>query len=37
MVAAVRVELTPRYGTLANFTNGLPANIRGVIRWWGGS
>jgi glyoxylase-like metal-dependent hydrolase (beta-lactamase superfamily II) len=34
MVAAVRAELAPRYGTLANFTNGLAANIRGVIRWW---
>jgi Metallo-beta-lactamase superfamily len=34
MEAAVRAQLAPRYGTWANFTNGLAANIRGVIRWW---
>jgi hypothetical protein len=37
MVAAVRAELAPRYGTWNGFANGLAANIRGVIRWWAGS
>jgi glyoxylase-like metal-dependent hydrolase (beta-lactamase superfamily II) len=34
MVAAVRTALEPRYGTWANFPNGLAGNIRGVLRWW---
>ena len=34
MVAAVRSTLEPRYGTWANFQNGLAANISGVLRWW---
>ena len=34
MVAAVRSALEPRYGTWANFQNGLAGNISGVLRWW---
>ncbi|MCC7372913.1 MAG: MBL fold metallo-hydrolase [Chloroflexi bacterium] len=34
MIAAVRTALTPRYGSWANFQNGLAANISGVVRWW---
>jgi tetrahydromethanopterin S-methyltransferase subunit B len=34
MVATVRTSLEPRYGTWANFPNGLASNISGVLRWW---
>ena len=34
MLAAVRAELAPRYGTWQNFPAGLAANISGVLRWW---
>ena len=35
MVAAVHTALAPKYGTWANFPNGLAGNISGVLRWWG--
>ena len=34
MLAAVRAELSPRYGDWPSFANGLAPNVRGVIRWW---
>ncbi len=36
MVAAVRAELAPRYGTWANFDAYLPLNVQGMLRIWAG-
>ncbi|MFN8523517.1 MAG: MBL fold metallo-hydrolase [Chloroflexota bacterium] len=35
MVAAVRAELAPKYGTWTNFQNGLANNVKGMVRWLG--
>lgn len=32
-VAKVREALAPKYGTWANFQNGLAGNVRGAVRW----
>ena len=36
MVAAVRADLAPKYGTWGNFGPYLPENIQGILRIWSG-
>jgi hypothetical protein len=34
MIARVRADLAPSYGTWQGFDATLPRNITGALRWW---